>query len=776
MREELAAREQQVAALGKELAERDERIAALERRLANRAGEIATLERSLGERDGDIEAAMVAAAEQDARIVALEAEIARLYRSNSWLLTRPLRAGRRLLTRSKHRVGAALPLRHFADGALAPKRTVDAALASVRRNGGVLGALARARYMYRREGWRGLRRAVAGVVTRGLRTEDPASLKARTSYPEWVARYDTLNDDIRARIRAHMATLRWKPLISVVLPVYDPAPACLEHAIQSVLTQLYPHWELCIADDASSDPEIRRIIARYVAQDARVKAVYRDSNGHICHASNAALELAEGEFVAFLDHDDVIAEHALYWVAAELNRDPDADVLYSDSDMLDDAGQRCSPYFKPDFNVELMLGHNMVGHLGVYRRSLVTELGGMRPGFEGSQDYDLLLRALVQSSAERIRHVPAVLYHWRRSEKAPSYSARELDRCAELARRAIREFLAKQGVAADVMPAPARRNWQRVRYHLPQPAPKVSIIIPTRNKAKLLERCVKSLLKRTNYRPFDITIVDNGSDEPEALNLLANFGKDSRIRIVNYPGRFNFSAINNFAVGQTDGDMLAFLNNDVQIIHPDWMREMVSHAARPGIGAVGAKLYYPNGDVQHAGVLVGMGGVAGHLHAGSPRGAHGMYGETILTREVSAVTAACMVMRRSVFLEVGGFNELNLPVAFNDVDLCLRVRERGYKNLFTPFAELIHHESATRGSDYTPERHARFISECEYIKSRWPEILPCDPCFNPNRSLDSEVPGFATPPRLRYPWETAEPASECRAESDGCNALADAKS
>ena len=623
----------------------------------------------------------------------------------------------------------------------------------LQRNGGVFGAIAKARIKLRRNGFIGLKRALVHAGVHLASGYTFPSVDTFDAYADWVIKYDTLTEKARSKIRTNIAAMKEKPLISVVMPVYNPDPEHFDAAIRSVKEQLYPCWELCIADDASTVPEIREIIDRHAQNDPRIKCIYRETNGHICRATNSALELAQGEFVGLLDHDDILAEHALYWVAAELAKHPDIDIFYSDSDWLDDSGQRHNPYFKPDFNPELMLSQNLVSHFGVYRHSMIKAVGGLRVGFEGSQDYDLSLRVLVKSAPERVHHIPAVLYHWRRSKRAPTYSTQELDRCIRTAHEAIQEYLSRKNILAVVAPAPKAPQWQRIIFGLPNPAPKVSIIVPTKNNATLLERCITGLLNGTDYQPFDITIVDNDSVDPDAVALISQFEKNHRIKVLHYSGVFNFSAINNLAVGQSEGDILAFLNNDIEIVEPGWLQEMVSHAARPDIGAVGAKLYYPNGNIQHAGVTTGIGGVAGHLYKQAPGDTAGRYGETILTHAVTAVTAACMVVRRSVFLEAGGFNEIHLAVAFNDVDLCLRLFALGYRNIFTPFAELVHHESATRGADdLDPEKRARFRNETQYMLKQWAEILAHDPFFNPNRSLDI-IPKFAGPPRRPYPWE-----------------------
>jgi GT2 family glycosyltransferase len=618
------------------------------------------------------------------------------------------------------------------------------------------GTLAGLRRVVRRDGFGGLADALRRLhhEMRAPPAPRPPATAEQAAYRDWIRQYDTLSDDDRAAISAHIGAMAARPLISVVMPVYRPHPDLLDAAIWSVRRQLYPHWELCIADDASRQRKVRRVIEQHCRSDPRIKVVYRKLNGHICRATNSALAQARGEHVALLDHDDVLAEHALYWIAAELEDHPDADILYSDSDLIDDAGLRFAPYFKSDFNLELMLGHNMVSHLGVYRRSLVERLGGLRVGLEGSQDYDLLLRTFAASRRERVRHIPAMLYHWRRSDDAPSYSAKSLDRCIRAAHRSIVDFLGGRGIAADVVTAPQARQFHRVVYPLPDPAPKVSVIIPTRNRADLVARCLGGVLGATDYPSLEIIVVDNDSHEPQALALLDELQTRPGVRVVRHPGAFNFAAINNHAAAESGGTVLAFLNSDIEVGQPGWLREMVARALQPDVGAVGAKLFYPDGTIQHAGVVTGLGAdrIAGHPYKGASREVTGSFGDLVLAREVSAVTAACMVMRRSVFREVGGFDAVNLAVAYNDVDLCLRLRERGYRNIVTPFAELTHLESAERGTDASPAERERLRGEVEYMRRRWGDALLRDPYFSPNFSLDAAVPDFARPPRVSKPW------------------------
>jgi glycosyltransferase involved in cell wall biosynthesis len=556
----------------------------------------------------------------------------------------------------------------------------------------------------------------------------------------------------RAAIRRHVASLAFKPLISVVMPVYDPPIEFLRKAIESVIAQSYPLWELCIANDASTNPEVPRVLDKFAASDRRIRVVHRERNGNICAASNSALELAEGEFVALMDHDDLLHETALYEVAVEINAYPNVDIIYSDEDKVDEDNRHYGHYFKTDFNPELLLGQNVISHLGVYRRNLLESIGGFRLGYEGSQDFDLALRAWAASSNDRIRHIPAVLYHWRQGTQAPSFSEARLGQCTTAARKAIQEFLDQEGEGAMVVAAPKVSNYSRVIRQIPEPKPLVSVVILTKDRADLMSVCTDGILNKTDYPNLELLIVDHESKEAATHALFEKLKSDSRVRIIPYAGAFNFSAMNNLAAATANGTVLALVNNDVEILAPDWLSEMVSHAIRPEIGAVGAKLYYPDGRIQHAGVIVGLGGVAGHSFLFEKADSPGYFGQAMLTRTVSAVTAACLVVRKSVFLEVQGLDTTAFPVAFNDVDFCLKVRAKGYRNVWTPFAELVHHESLSRGNDDTPEKQTRFARESANFRSRWGELIENDPYYNPNLSLDSWKYEVARIFRRKKPW------------------------
>jgi len=564
---------------------------------------------------------------------------------------------------------------------------------------------------------------------------DPTEL---SEYEKWCEQHEAMGDEDLEAIKGHIEAFSMRPVISVLMPVYNPPEGLLEKAIQSVVDQVYPHWELCVADDASTDPSVRPILERFTASDPRIKVTFRPENGHICDATNTALTMATGDFVALFDHDDLLAPIALYEIASEIDTHPDAQLIYSDEDKIDVEDRRFDPYFKPDWNPDLNHGQNYLSHLTTYKAELIREVGGFRKGYEGSQDWDLILRAIERIPANSIRHIPKILYHWRAVPGSTALQLAEKSYPVEAARKALCDHFERLGQQVSILPVPGD-HW-RIKYPVPSPAPLVSLIVPTRNALKLVRQAVTSLLEKTDYPNFEIVVVDNGSDDPQTLAYFAEISRsaDTRVRVLPYHAPFNYSAINNFAVRESRGEIIGLLNNDVEAINPEWLNEMVSQATRPGIGAVGAMLYYPLNTVQHAGVILGLGGVAGHPFKEFPRGDQGQKNRLRLVQNYSAVTAACLLIRKDRFLEVGGFNEKDLPVAFNDVDLCCKLVSAGYRNLWTPYAEFYHHESATRGVEDTPEKKARFQSEVDYMMNTWGSLLMADPAYNPNLTLVGE--------------------------------------
>lgn len=588
-----------------------------------------------------------------------------------------------------------------------------------------------------------------------LSVTDGGGIEELTDYQKWIEVFEQPSIGSLETLKSSANAFVRQPIISVIVPVYNTPEQWLRKAVNSIIQQTYSKWELCLADDASPSPHLRPLLQELAQGDSRIKVVHRPTNGHISAASNSALELATGEFIALLDHDDELTPHALHEIVNLINAHPETDLIYSDEDKIDEDGRRFEPYFKPDWMPDLFLGQNYVSHLTVYRTSVVRNVGGFRVGYEGSQDWDLALRVTDAIPPSRIRHIPKILYHWRAIPGSTALNLSEKNYPLEAARRALTDHFARKGETVELTTVPGD-HW-RVRRPLPAAVPFVSLVIPTRNGLKFLQRCVDSILERTAYSEFEIVVVDNGSDDPATLAYLASLADGSHpglrsthtTRVLRYDAPFNYSAINNFAVAQARGQVIGLLNNDLEIIDPEWLTEMVSQAIRPEIGCVGALLYYPNDTIQHAGVIVGLGGVAGHAFRDFPRGTEGRFNRARLAQNYSAVTAACLLIRKQIYEEVGGLDEKQLAVAFNDVDFCLKVRAAGYRNLWTPFAELYHHESATRGAEDTAEKHERFRGEVETMLARWPTEIRHDPAYNPNLTLELTDFTLAAPPR---PW------------------------
>jgi glycosyltransferase involved in cell wall biosynthesis len=568
----------------------------------------------------------------------------------------------------------------------------------------------------------------------------------RGTYAHWVKHCDSATPQELDAIRTAVGKLPFQPRISVILPVFNAPERFLIRAIESVREQLYAHWELCIADDASTSPHVRPLLEHYSRIDSRIKVNFRPKNGHIAAASNSALELATGEYIAMLDHDDEIRPHALAFAVDALNKQPDAQLLYCDEDKIDEDGHRFDPYFKPDWMPDLLTGHNYMCHFCICRADTVRRLGGWRSGFDGAQDWDLELRVIEKVQPQQIVHIPRILYHWRAIAGSTARAPGEKDYVVEAARRALSEHFQRIGDSVELIHLPG--NHWRVKHPVTSPAPLASLVIPTRNGLKLLQRCLESIFEKTTYPKFEVIVVDNNSDDPATLAYLEKAAADHGVRVLRYREPFNYPAVNNFAVREAKGSILVLLNNDMEVITPGWLDELVSQVMRPEIGCVGAMLYFPNDTLQHAGVVLGIAGHAGHAFKGFRRGTPGYMNHARLMKNYSAVTGACLAIRKSVYEEVGGLDEQAFAVSLNDVDFCLKVRAAGYRNLWTPFAELYHHESATRGYEDTPEKQARFAKERETLRQKWLPILENDPAYNPNLTNVAEDFGFAYPPRV----------------------------
>jgi GT2 family glycosyltransferase len=540
-----------------------------------------------------------------------------------------------------------------------------------------------------------------------------------SEYQAWFEAHRAKPADL-AGFRDQVRTFDYQPCVSIITPVFNTPVKWLEACVQSVLDQVYEEWELILIDDDSSDPELLKFLPELAARDSRIILTKVDKRGGISAASNRGLQRAQGDWVGFLDHDDLLEPDALFQHIKWLQDHRDADLIYSDEDKLTEQGLD-SPIFKPDWSLDFFLSCNYVCHFTLIRRDVVEKVGGFRSEFDGAQDYDLFLRIIERTT--RVDHIPRVLYHWRRSLASTADNIRRKPGSLETGRLALEAYLERQHARGHVTV-----DWRTHAYWIKRElveAKKISIIIPMRDRVELLARCLNSLAKETNYAPYEIVIVDNDSQTDEARAFLSGL----KHRVLRYTGPFNFSAINNFAVEQTDSPWLLFLNNDTEVIESNWLTIMAEHVQRPEVGAVGPRLLYPDDTVQHGGIVVGVGGVAEHAFRGFPAEAPGVCRQLQVTRNYSAVTGACLLTRREVFEEVHGFDEERLPVTFSDVDLCLKIRRAGYLIVYTPFAKLYHHESGTRRRTVEP-------LETGVMRERWAAVLEYDPYYNPNLSRE----------------------------------------
>ena len=654
---------------------------------------------------------------------ALETGIGALRASLSWKLTAPLRVVGRWFTSNAVPRSAGTPLEHRLHRWFYALPGLDAA----RKRRLVL-------WLHRHMPW-----FTRHTLSYRLfeQTQQLIEMRAKTQ-PE-RAQLQRLDAD-RAAIR--IAQIKNPACISLVMPVYNVEARWLEAAVDSVRRQFYPHWELCITDDASTSAETRDALDRIAALgDERIRIEYLSRNLGIAGASNAALARATGNYVGLLDNDDVLTRDALLEMACRIDTDA-PDVLYSDEDKIDEDGHHVEPHFKPDFNPDYFFSINYICHFTVIRRSLMQKIGGFRAGFDGAQDYDLLLRAT--ENGESVAHVPKVLYHWRKSATSTAAASGAKPQASDAGLRALDESLKRRGIACSVTPGPFPTTYRAERDIVGRPL--VSVLIPFRDKPELLETCVRSILKRTDYEHFEILGIDNGSVGGDTHAVMKQLSiDDARVRFVRHDVPFNYSVINNFGAQQARGEHFLFLNNDTEVIDAGWMRAMLAHSQRAEVGAVGAKLLYSDDRIQHAGVIIGIGGVAGHAHIMNPATDPGYFARAQLPQNLSAVTFACAMTRREVFQQLGGLNERELTVAFNDIDYCLRALEAGFQVVYTPHALLYHHESRSRGYEDNPEKQARFAKEIAYMQQRHRDILTRgDPHYNPNLSLTNN---FGVNPR-----------------------------
>jgi len=548
---------------------------------------------------------------------------------------------------------------------------------------------------------------------------------------DWNLAAGTLN-----QLKMQIDGWHWRPVISIVVPVHDTRPEWLSELVDSVEAQFYPHRELVLVDDGSTSRATRRALAE-LGDRERVRVETRAESGGISVATNHGIAVAGGDYVAFVDHDDLLEPDALLQVARAIEL-TGADIVYTDEDKIDEAGRETyDPHYKSAWSPDMLLAQNYISHLSVIRRAIIDKAGGLNSDFDGSQDHDLLLRCVEH--ADEVVHVPMVLYHWRAVEGSTARAFSAKAEPWEAGRRAVAEALERRRIAGEARLGDRPGTYRVAREVSGKPV--VSIVIPFRDKPELLEQCISSILRKTDYEHFEIVGLDNQSEKESTHALMKRLtGSDQRVRFERYDQPFNFSAINNFGSKLAEGEHLLLLNNDTEIISPGWLGAMLAHSQRDEVGAVGAKLIYPDGRIQHAGVVMGIGGVAGHSHKYIAGTDNGYFSRPHITQNISAVTGACLMIKRELYLAMGGLEEDALSVAFNDIDLCIRLRARGLLNVYEPSATLYHHESVSRGFEDTEVKQQRFSLEAGYMRDRHGvALIETDPYFNPNLALHSEA-------------------------------------
>ena len=565
-------------------------------------------------------------------------------------------------------------------------------------------------------------------------------------YGPWYEQYRAKPEDL---MKQKQHSFKHQPLISIVVPAYHTPDVFLRQMLDSLKGQSYQNWEVIIGNDSPDDSRMRSILDEYAKNDARIKSVDIPDNLGISENTNAALKHASGDYIGFMDHDDLLAPDALFEIAIRLEANPDIDVFYTDEDKVStDLSEHFQPHFKPDFNLDLLRSNNYICHFFVVKRTILKQVKGLDPKYNGAQDYDFIFRCTELS--KNIVHIPRILYHWRVHNASTADNPASKLYAYEAGKKAIEDNLARSGEKGSVSMR-SDYGFYNVDYALTD-QPLVSILIPNKDHIDILKQCIRSLKEKATYTNYEIIVIENNSTEPATFEYYDKLKKDG-IQVLYYPEfGFNYSAINNWGVKNCKGEYLLFLNNDIEVITPDFIEKMLSNCERPGIGAVGAKLYYPDNTIQHAGIIIGIGGIAGHAFLNLPRARSGYLHKASLQMNVSAVTAACMMVSRKIFDLVGGFEE-TLSVAFNDVDLCLRIQKAGYHNVYNPHVEMYHHESKSRGTEDSEAKARRFQTEIEFMRTNWIQLLKSgDSCYNPNLTLASWNYGLRADGKGVKPW------------------------
>lgn len=553
-------------------------------------------------------------------------------------------------------------------------------------------------------------------------------------YDSWAKEYFPI---LRRYVDRTRIASEKRPLVSIICPVWRPDVSDFRNAVNSVINQTWENWELILVDDNSGDQEIHRIMSEFAELDSRVRTIFKKTNDGISKTTNVGIDNARGEWIAFFDHDDVLVDVAIEYMLREADRSG-ADLLYSDEDKIDRSGYYSSPAFKTDWNYRLLLGVNYICHFVMAKKNTVEKIGGLNKKYDGAQDHDFLLRMSETIPPHKIHHVPEILYHWRIAAKSTAADIGNKSYAIDAGVQAVSDHLKRRQLPAKVT-SKLNNTLYSVSWKFTN-SPKITIIIPYKDEIATTKRCLDAIISQTNYRNYDVILIDNWSITEEAKKFSVYVSKMKNVKILTIKEKFNYSRINNKAAALSGAEFLLFLNNDVFVEQEDWLRILVNEAlADDEVAIVGGKFVYPNQTVQHAGVLLGIGDVAGHAHTGIPRNEGGYAGRAYFPQEMSAVTAAGMLIRKPAFDFVGGFDEKNLTVAFNDIDLCLKIRKAGFKVIWTPDFCAEHHESLSRGSDDRPLTERRFFHETRHMIETWGDTLARDPFYNPHFALDRQV-------------------------------------
>lgn len=716
---------QEVLGLGAVIAERDEHILNLgqniterDKKIIEKNAEITRLDKIIPEKDRQL-------AKLNHDVDLLNAHLSAVYLSSSWKMTQPIRTAFLQLKRIKLAATLLYP--------------------AVERAGGISNAIRKAAELISREGFSGIKRGFKVIAEeQGAGQSRPLAQIQINGYAQWIRGYELLPENSAASMALRMKGFKSNPIVSIVMPTYNSNPVWLQEAIESVISQTYPFWELCIADDASTNVNVRVLLEKFAQQDSRIKLVLREKNGHISAASNSALKIATGTWVALLDHDDLLSEHALFWIVNTINEFPDSRLIYSDEDKLDENGKFCMPFFKPDWSPHLMLSQAYLGHLVTYQKTLLDEVGGFNVDLNGAQDFALALSCAQHMRADQVQHIPRVLYHWRMHAESTAKAGHAKPYAHIAGLKAVDQHIAQNYPGAGMIAEDGEHLFTyKATFTLP-PDHQISIIIPTKDGLEYLKPCVDSIFNVSTWKNIQVIILDNNSVKQETAHYLDELKEiDSRVTVIAAPIPFNWSKLNNIGARHATGQTLLFLNNDTQVISPGWLESLAGYACLPNVGVVGGLLLFEDETIQHSGVVVGMGGWADHVYRTLPArhtGA-GPFVSPVLTRNVLAVTGACMAISRKRYEELGGFDEA-FVICGSDVELGLRAHKMGYFNVMCAEAKMYHYESKTR-TPHVPDED--FIqSATKYAPYRQEKT---DPFYSRNLSLKTTNPTIDEAPR-----------------------------